>query len=40
VGSMASVFLGVTSSGQRAAIKVLHPYLSKVPEVRKRFNYS
>jgi serine/threonine-protein kinase len=38
VGSMASVFLGVTSSGQRAAIKVLHPYLSKVPEVRKRFS--
>ncbi len=38
VGAMAAVFVGVRGDGYRAALKVLHPHLSQVPEVRKRFS--
>lgn len=38
VGAMASVFAGVRDDGVRAALKVLHPHFSEVPEVRKRFS--
>lgn len=37
IGGMASVFLGRRADGCAAAIKVLHPYLQDVAEVRKRF---
>jgi serine/threonine-protein kinase len=37
IGGMASVFLGRRADGFAAAIKVLHPYLHDVSEVRKRF---
>lgn len=37
IGGMASVFLGRSPEGYAAAIKVLHPYLSGIAEVRKRF---
>ena len=37
VGAMASVFVGKRSDGCTAALKVLHPHFSEVPEVRKRF---
>jgi serine/threonine-protein kinase len=37
VGAMASVFAGRRSDGRQAALKVLHPHYSEVPEVRKRF---
>jgi eukaryotic-like serine/threonine-protein kinase len=36
-GAMASVFAGKRSDGFVAALKVLHPHFSAVPEVRKRF---
>jgi len=37
VGGMASVFVGQRGDGMQAAIKILHPYLSHVSELRKRF---
>ncbi|AKT42083.1 uncharacterized protein CMC5_063060 [Chondromyces crocatus] len=37
VGSMASVFVGRHGDGWTAALKVLHPHLSKHDELRKRF---
>ncbi|MDC3954194.1 serine/threonine-protein kinase [Polyangium jinanense] len=37
IGGMASVFLGRRADGCVAAIKVLHPYLLDVRELRKRF---
>ncbi len=37
IGAMASVFVGSHSTGIKAALKVLHPHFSEVPEVRKRF---
>lgn len=37
VGGMASVLAGKRSDGRVAALKVLHPHFSEVPEVRKRF---
>lgn len=37
VGAMGGVFEATRSDGMRAAVKVLHPYLSKVREVKKRF---
>ncbi len=37
VGAMASVFLGKRTDGSTAALKVLHPHFSDVPEIRKRF---
>ncbi|WP_437739564.1 serine/threonine-protein kinase [Sorangium sp. So ce1504] len=36
-GGMASVFLGRRADGQVAAVKVLHPSLSQIEELRKRF---
>ncbi len=37
IGGMASVFLARRSDGCVAAIKVLHPYLGQVAELKKRF---
>jgi serine/threonine-protein kinase len=37
VGGMASVFLGRRADGYVAAVKTLHPHLSGIDEVRKRF---
>jgi serine/threonine-protein kinase len=37
IGGMASVFIGRRADGCAAAIKVLHPYLRDVSELRKRF---
>jgi serine/threonine protein kinase len=37
IGGMASVFLGRRADGAAAAIKVLHPHLHDVAELRKRF---
>jgi len=37
IGGMASVFLGQRGDGAVAAVKILHPYLSAVDELRKRF---
>ncbi|MRG92001.1 serine/threonine-protein kinase [Polyangium spumosum] len=37
IGGMASVFLGRRADGCAAAIKVLHPYLLDISELRKRF---
>ncbi|HVJ17980.1 MAG TPA: serine/threonine-protein kinase [Polyangiaceae bacterium] len=37
IGAMASVFAGKRRDGAIAALKVLHPHFSDVPEVRKRF---
>lgn len=37
VGGMASVFLGRRPDGYAAAVKVLHPHLAHIGEVRKRF---
>jgi eukaryotic-like serine/threonine-protein kinase len=37
IGGMASVFLGRRADGVAAAIKVLHPYLGGIGELRKRF---
>ena len=37
IGGMASVFLGRRADGCVAAIKVLHPYLLGISELRKRF---
>jgi len=37
IGGMASVFLAQSTDGMPAAVKVLHPYLSDIPELRKRF---
>lgn len=36
-GGMASVVLGVRADGAEAALKILHPHLADVPELRKRF---
>jgi eukaryotic-like serine/threonine-protein kinase len=37
IGGMGTVFAGRRSYGMTAALKVLHPHFSEVPEVRKRF---
>jgi serine/threonine-protein kinase len=37
LGAMGSVFAGRRRDGASAALKVLHPHFSEVPEVRKRF---
>jgi|HubBroStandDraft_1064217.scaffolds.fasta_scaffold02736_4 eukaryotic-like serine/threonine-protein kinase len=37
VGGMASVFEATHRNGSRAALKVLHPELARLPEVRSRF---
>ncbi|HVK71037.1 MAG TPA: serine/threonine-protein kinase [Polyangium sp.] len=37
IGGMASVFLGRRPDGYVAAIKILHPYLQDISELRKRF---
>ena len=37
IGGMASVFAGRHQEGYHAAIKLLHPYLSNIPEIKKRF---
>src|SRR5262249_24649746 len=37
VGGMAAVYKGVHRNGAKAAVKVLHPHLGRIPEVRDRF---
>jgi serine/threonine-protein kinase len=37
IGGMASVFLGRRGDGATAAVKILHPYLTGIDELRKRF---
>src|SRR5215468_7059161 len=37
VGGMAAVYAGKHRNGARAAVKVLHPHLGQIPEVRERF---
>lgn len=37
VGGMAAVYAATHRNGRRAALKILHPALSAVPEVRERF---
>ena len=37
VGGMASVYLARREDGCIAAVKILHPHLSEIPEIRKRF---
>jgi eukaryotic-like serine/threonine-protein kinase len=37
IGGMASVFLARRADGTVAALKALHPYMRKIPEVEKRF---
>jgi serine/threonine-protein kinase len=37
IGGMASVFLGRRFDGAVAAVKMLHPYLARTDEIRKRF---
>src|SRR5512140_1406386 len=37
IGGMASVFIGRRGDGAVAAVKILHPYLTGVDELRKRF---
>src|ERR1700733_1510658 len=37
VGGMAAVYAGKHRNGARAAVKVLHPELARIPEVRERF---
>ena len=37
IGGMAAVYAGLHRNGARAAVKVLHPEISKVKEARDRF---
>src|SRR5262245_20603004 len=37
VGGMAAVYVGVHKIGRRAAIKILHPEIAQLPELRARF---
>jgi serine/threonine-protein kinase len=37
VGAMGAVYEGTHRNGMRAAVKVLHPWLSRIPVIKKRF---
>ena len=36
-GGMAAVYAATHRNGKRVAVKVLHPHLASIPEVRERF---